>query len=324
MRKLNYTLVIAIITMIVFIACNNVFDNEINFFSDGLPGSKDLNGTVETSLDFEDLHSVDHCLMESHNPYHGIEFSGTYINPGPPAAWAGLFHTTKTMYGYPRSGSVFLFSGVDGDYITFKTPITKLTVWVGEDYSRVRETLEFWFEAYFDDSLIDESAHITLLYSYQEVSMDFEGPVDKVVFRIENSDENQNGGFWFMDDMAFVAFNPDSTPPVIHSITLSPDEIWPPNGKMCEIIVTVDVTDNVDPEPEVVISEILVNDADATGDYQIDSNGRIWLKAARDAHGDDRVYTIVVTAIDAAGNETTSSAEVTVPHDQGNGKAKGR
>ena len=41
------------------------------------------------------------------------------------------------------------------------------------------------------------------------------------------------------------------------------------------------------------------------------------LRAERSGLGNDRVYTITYEATDASGNETSATAEVTVPHDQG-------
>ena len=48
------------------------------------------------------------------------------------------------------------------------------------------------------------------------------------------------------------------------------------------------------------------------------------IRAARDGHGDGRVYAISFAASDGKGGEAEGSVQVTVPHDQGKGKKKSR
>jgi hypothetical protein len=112
----------------------------------------------------------------------------------------------------------------------------------------------------------------------------------------------------------------DTTPPVI-DLEQVKEELWPPNNKMVVCAVLKGVTDDQDPTPTVKGPEI-TSDEEIEGDWEVDENGEVKLRAERDATGDGRVYTITVTATDAAGNETTESVEVTVPHDQGQEKGK--
>jgi hypothetical protein len=67
--------------------------------------------------------------------------------------------------------------------------------------------------------------------------------------------------------------------------------------------------------------------ADALGDGStepdwtepvIDEAGAIslWLRAERSGSGPARTYTVIVTATDAAGNATTATIDVLVPHDR--------
>jgi len=109
----------------------------------------------------------------------------------------------------------------------------------------------------------------------------------------------------------------DADPPVIHSIVATPNTIWPPNKKLTAVTVTVDVDDNVDPAPLVRIFAVTCNEPIAAGDAVITGPLTVNLRADRDAHGTGRVYTIFIEAIDAAGNRSTGSVTVTVPHDQG-------
>lgn len=124
----------------------------------------------------------------------------------------------------------------------------------------------------------------------------------------------------------------DVTPPVI-SVTFSPNILWPPNHKMVLITPTIAVSDNCDPEPEVRLTTIIMNEGEETNTYdptfdswegdghtfddiQFDEDGKFYLRAERSGRGDGRVYQITYTATDDAGNTSTASATVTVPHNQ--------
>ncbi|HIN06480.1 MAG TPA: hypothetical protein EYM65_09625 [Dehalococcoidia bacterium] len=74
--------------------------------------------------------------------------------------------------------------------------------------------------------------------------------------------------------------------------------------------------------PRCSISSVTNNetgdaDAELTGDLTVD------LKASRTGNGDGRTYTITVACTDGT-NVSEATTDVTVAHDQGNGKAKGR
>ena len=116
----------------------------------------------------------------------------------------------------------------------------------------------------------------------------------------------------------------DTTPPVIHSVSVDPSEIGRPNHKMVSVNVSVDATDDSGVAPSCEITSISDDesndpaDSEKTGDLEAD------VRAERDGGGDGRTYTIDVICTDEAGNTAEGSVDVTVVHDQGNGKAKGR
>ncbi|MFN3652436.1 MAG: hypothetical protein ACK47B_22910 [Armatimonadota bacterium] len=103
--------------------------------------------------------------------------------------------------------------------------------------------------------------------------------------------------------------------------------IWPPNHKMVTLPFNVTVTDDNDPNPQV---EILVfsdeddfagnNDnfgPDAEPGHRFTPDQLpLKLRAERDAHGDGRVYLVVVVATDGAGNVATHGCTYYVPKSQ--------
>jgi len=113
----------------------------------------------------------------------------------------------------------------------------------------------------------------------------------------------------------------DTTPPVITSLTASPNSLWPPNKKMVLITVTGTVQDAGDPAPilriyNVTANETIVNPPSANADWQLVGNLAVNLRADRNGNGTGRIYTIHLEAIDASGNRSTSTVTVKVPHDQ--------
>jgi len=113
----------------------------------------------------------------------------------------------------------------------------------------------------------------------------------------------------------------DTIPPSL-SVTLSPATLWPPNGKMVPITATITVKDDYDPQPEIKLVSITANEPLDKDDIQV---GKLFtdirqfqLKAKRAGTNlAGRIYTVTYIANDASGNQTESSATVTVPHEQG-------
>lgn len=113
----------------------------------------------------------------------------------------------------------------------------------------------------------------------------------------------------------------DNTPPTL-TLHASPSILWPPNHKLVAVTVTVNVADNTDPNPSVRLDSITCNDAcaptsDIAGAAYGTDDRRFQLRAERTGGGSGRTYTITYSAGDAAGNTSTASTMVLVPHDQG-------
>jgi hypothetical protein len=118
----------------------------------------------------------------------------------------------------------------------------------------------------------------------------------------------------------------DTEPPVI-TIDPSRSVLWPPNHRLLEVCIAVTASDEREPAPTWVLTSVTSSeDDDGKGDghtkYDIRDAATgtddvcFLLRSERSGGGDGREYTIVYTATDGAGNTSTGTAVVTVPHDQ--------
>ena len=116
--------------------------------------------------------------------------------------------------------------------------------------------------------------------------------------------------------------SPDTTPPVIQSVSASPNTLTVPNHKMTPVAIRANVTDNcpgVTWSVTAIASDEPVNgtgDGDTEPDWGIASAHAVSLRAERAGTGDGRVYTITITAKDAANHRATATTTVTVPHNR--------
>jgi hypothetical protein len=121
----------------------------------------------------------------------------------------------------------------------------------------------------------------------------------------------------------------DTTPPVVN-VTARPKRLWPPNHKMRDVYLDVEVEDACDEAPMITLVSVESNEPDngtGDGDTANDIQGvdggddrHILLRAERAGPGMGRVYTITYSVVDAAGNETMATTTVRVPHDMGHDK----
>ena len=121
----------------------------------------------------------------------------------------------------------------------------------------------------------------------------------------------------------------DTTSPDIATITPSPHVLWPPDGRMVPVVVTVDVTD----ASNTAVCRItgVTSDEPSRGrgddrggpDWRLTGSLTLDLRAEREGRGDGRTYTITVECRDASGNTSLGTATVIVPHDRGRGGPSG-
>jgi len=105
-----------------------------------------------------------------------------------------------------------------------------------------------------------------------------------------------------------VVVPPDTTAPVITELSVTPNAIWPPNGKMVPVQVGVSATDDVDAAPSCALSSISGSSADATITGAFTAN----VRALKSSDEYDRVYVLTVTCSDRAKNKSSRTVSVVV------------
>jgi len=116
----------------------------------------------------------------------------------------------------------------------------------------------------------------------------------------------------------------DSEPPAISSVHASKKELWPANHKMVSVDVSYLAQDNCGSVTTALSvssnePEDGLGDGDTAPDWEVVSEHEVHLRAERSGNGVGRIYMITVTAMDADGNVSTATTQVTVPLNQGNG-----
>jgi len=133
-------------------------------------------------------------------------------------------------------------------------------------------------------------------------------------------------GCGFEGDGFELADVEDTTPPTI-DVSLSPDVLWAPNHKMRNITATVEIEDNCDASPAVVLWSVESNEPEndlGDGNTEPDIEGadlvsedyEFQLRAERQGGKDGRVYTVTYRTMDESENEAQAEATVTVPPDR--------
>ena len=126
----------------------------------------------------------------------------------------------------------------------------------------------------------------------------------------------------YIDEVVIESLT-DDTPPVIKSVSASPDVLWPPNHKMVEVAVLVEAEDDSGEAPTCRIVDVTCNepvngpgDGNTESDWEITGDLTVELRAERSGVDDARIYAIHVECADTSGNTSTGTVDVVVPHDQ--------
>ena len=114
----------------------------------------------------------------------------------------------------------------------------------------------------------------------------------------------------------------DDEPPRIAELRTDRAVLWPPNQKMVDVKVEYGVSDNCGDGAtcrlEVTSNEAVngLGDGDKAPDWEILDVHTVRLRAERSGVGSGRIYSIVVICSDPFGNESRSTAKVSVPHNR--------
>jgi probable HAF family extracellular repeat protein len=105
----------------------------------------------------------------------------------------------------------------------------------------------------------------------------------------------------------------DQTAPVIHSATVNPNVLSPPNHQMVPVTVSLSATDNCDGAPVSKITSIACNESVQPGETVITGALTANLAATRNGGSGGRVYTLTIQCTDNSGNSSQTTVTVTVP-----------
>ena len=112
-----------------------------------------------------------------------------------------------------------------------------------------------------------------------------------------------------------VTVRRDATPPSLTCMP-TPSELWPPNGKLIPVSVTVDLTDKLSGASGFLLTDAPTSDA---VDFDVGTPDVAGLlRAERAGNGHDRTYRLAYRGRDVAGNTAQCTALIVVPHDQSN------
>lgn len=133
--------------------------------------------------------------------------------------------------------------------------------------------------------------------------------------------ENAEGNSAWSNEASATTPVADTTPPVITSLTASPDHLWPANHQMVAVTLTATATDDRDPAPVTKILSVTSNEStDGSGDghtavdWEITGNLMLNLRAERAGTGTGRLYTVTVQSTDSEGNSSTATVLIPVGH----------
>jgi hypothetical protein len=112
-----------------------------------------------------------------------------------------------------------------------------------------------------------------------------------------------------------VTVRRDATPPSLTCVP-TPSVLWPPNGKLIPVSVTVDLSDRMSGASGFLLTNAPTSDA---ADFNVGTPDVAGLlRAERAGNGTDRTYALTYLGRDMAGNTAQCTALIVVPHDQSN------
>lgn len=116
-----------------------------------------------------------------------------------------------------------------------------------------------------------------------------------------------------------VTIKRDTTGPAIASATPSTSSLWPANNKLVAVSVSVSASDAGSNGVVCSITSVGSSEGGSAHEPDVELTGLLSmnLRAEREGKGSGRIYTAHITCKDAAGNASTTTTAIAVPHDQG-------
>ncbi|MFZ9388706.1 MAG: hypothetical protein ACO25B_12570 [Chitinophagaceae bacterium] len=109
---------------------------------------------------------------------------------------------------------------------------------------------------------------------------------------------------------SFTVTVTDNEAPELSPVSLSREKIWPESNKMKKVSLRYSVTDNAGPAK--ITLTVSSNGTDGIQDWEIIDEHLVRLRSLRLPGDKPRIYSITVTATDAAGNKTKRTASIAV------------
>ncbi len=159
-----------------------------------------------------------------------------------------------------------------------------------------------------DDGSSDECGNVLLSIDKSVFSCDDKGE-NSVVLTVTDPNGNTASGSAIVNVI-------DNIPPTIHSVSASPQSLWPSDRKMKPVIISSTVSDNC-PGTTWEVTAVTIKSGEfendnVNPDFEITGQNTVNLRAEIPKRGTRREYTVTITATDAAGNTSTSSVDVNV------------
>jgi hypothetical protein len=234
----------------------------------------------------------------------------------------------STSYTFVENGS-FTFEFVDaagniGTAVAGVSNIDKIAPVTKDNAPQgwVNSEVTFTFTASDNQSGVDKTYYIINGEDQREgntVSIGIEGTHTVTYWSVDKAGN--------VEESQTTTIRIDKSAPILN-VVLDTPILWSTNHKLVTINAKVTVNDSMSDVDSIVLTSITSNEADSgldkddqPNDIQDADYGTFdtvfKLRSERSGKGTGRIYTVTYTATDKAGNQTTISVTVEVPHDKG-------
>ena len=275
----------------------------------------EANGTLTASVDEAVINSSDEVVEGKSVVFTAAPAKGYHIKE-----WK-LNDTVVEVEGEPFTGNVFTVESLlNSENVTVEFELTDSTPPVTED-----DAPSTWQKQDVTITLTASDAGSGVKTTYYQVN-DGEPQTGTTVQIIEEGTHTVT--YWSIDEAGNIeeknntTVNIDKTAPTL-KLTPNTSTIWPPNNKLVDINIVIDTEGGLSGMNTIVLTSITSNE-DSENDIQdaeygtFDTNFK--LRAKREGNGTGRIYTIMYTVTDQAGNVTVGTVTIDVPHDKGKQK----